>query len=155
MFRTALNPYWGLMPKTPQKAIYQFGQRDQQGLIGGVPQWVYADFTQLAAGDTDETALTLPPYFSLLGLVGNTDQETNPISGNLFSVELYDTDSQTPLIYEKCFGGTLLGTKGTAIAELDPHLFAAPEASLFLRVTNLAANPANIEVCLYGVMGGQ
>lgn len=94
LFRTAVNPYWGTVPKAPQKAVYRFGRADQVGLEGGVPQWIVADAPAVAAGDTIETSLRLPAYFSLLGMIGWSDQETTPITGNLFTVELYDNETE-------------------------------------------------------------
>ena len=155
MFSTVTQNFFpGLVPKTPQKAVFTHGQASPPGLEGGSPCWLSADFTQLEAGGTDETSLVLAPDFSLLAIVGSSDQDPDDAPGSTWTLELWDEDAQIVLVTAPTYAGAILGTKGNALFETEPFLFQGIDRNIRLRVTNLADVPANIEVALKGTMGG-
>jgi hypothetical protein len=164
LMNQALNPFWGLRPTIPQAAVYRHGVADPAGCEGGWPHWSVADFlgtdgNGLPSGDSQDTVFTLPEGFTLMGLFGSSDQEAGSPLYNTFAVtSLYDVQAQIPLIMPAGLNGVVVGTKGTVVfngmRQLEYYTFEGSEPQCQVRITNLAASTAKIQMGLFGIVGG-
>lgn len=150
LINTKVNPYWGMVAKnSPQTAVYVQGQKEPPGFEGGQPVWIPIDFPAVAAFDTQDSLISLPENFTLLTLLR---QSTQPAAG--FAFQLYEKNAQEWFGSQLVEAGLVAGAKGFALIDRVPHSFDGDEPQILVRVVNQAAATADIQVALYGIIGG-
>lgn len=151
LMNTKINPGWGMVKKNvPQGAIFRQGQQSPPGLEGGFPTFVYAEFPQIAAYDTEDLTLFVPDDFTLLGYVGQSSQA----DGGGFSVQLYDVNRDIWFNDRLINFQNIAGTAGSPLIEREPYDFVPDKPEVLLRVANHSANVNDIQFAMYGVVGG-
>jgi len=153
----AVNPLWGMVPKTPQKAIFNQGQHSPEGWEGGWPCWAIAEFNAVEPNDTVDSMIDLPDGFTLLAILGGSyivPGEGAPTDVDQFAFELYDVNREQWLFEKLVYDGARAGKGVSPIFEKAPYSFAPQNAQCLVRITETKGNTANIAVVLHGVVGG-
>jgi hypothetical protein len=153
----AVNPLWGMLPKTAQKAIFNQGQHSAEGFEGGWPMWAIAEFNQVQPYDTVDSMIDLPDGFTLLSILGISYQVGGeaPNTFDRFAFELYDVNREQWFFEKLVNDGVRAGHGNSPLFEKAPYSFAPQNAQCLVRVAEQLGNTANIQVILFGVVGGQ
>lgn len=151
LINTLVSPRVGMIPKVWQRAVYRHGAGPQPGLEGGMPSWVYAEFS-LAAQETQDTTFPLPAGFNLLSFAALSFAADN--SAQHFRVQMYDVNGQIDFIPGKAVDHSLIsGSLGKMFFLTEPYFFRGAEPQLQLRISNLALVAVTTQFTLYGIQG--
>lgn len=151
LLNTNVNPRVGMVPKVYQRAVYKHGQVYAPGLEGGMPAWVYGEFS-LQAQETQDTTMPLPVGFNLLSVSGLSF--TADLTPRDFRVQIYDVNTQRDLIPGKQInGGNIGGNQGKVTFLVFPYFFQGEEPQVQLRVSNLYTDVVTLQFALYGIQG--
>jgi hypothetical protein len=153
----AVNPLWAMLPKTPQKAIFNQGQHSAEGFQGGWPQWAIAEFNSVQPYDTVDSTIDLPDGFTLLAILGISYQAAGGDigAGGEYAFELYDVNREQWFFEKITKRGTRSGGGNSPLFEKAPYSFVPQNAQCTVRVSEQLGIASNIQVILFGVVGGQ
>lgn len=153
ILNTQVNPYWGMLKKNdPQSGVYIHGQKMPPGFEGGAPAWIPVEFPQVPIYDTQDSTIPLPAGFTLMALLGFSTQAP------WFAFQAYDVNAERWIVDKLVDARVVAGDKGFVLIERSPYTFEPDEegndAQIFIRVANQAPAVADIQLALYGIVGG-
>lgn len=155
LMNTTTNPLIGLLPRGIwQAGVYSHGQPNPPGLEGGSPTWVHADFDAMPGFDTQDTGVVLPDDFTLLCWLARTSQSAGA------AVQIYDVNEERwimdRMLDKRLFSGVPGQASGVGqpLFLTAPYDFAGTDNQIFVRAINQSPAANDVQVVLYGTVGG-
>jgi hypothetical protein len=151
LMNSARGKFWNLVPKSAQKAVFKMESGDQPtGLQGWLPTWVYTESPTLAAGDSDDSTMGLQNGFNLMAFTGSAHVTDVERTGADFGIQVGDVVQGAEFTPRRIFNGNLAGVLGTARFLNEAYEFQGAEPQCSVRITNLAAVTAAIQLVMFG-----